>query len=222
MMKTPKIVVALCTSALISVPALAEVTLPRIIDSNMVLQRGQPVPIWGWAAPGERVKVEFNGQVRSVMTDKTGRWEVRLRSLKASATPAELVVAGDNQIVLTNVLVGEVWLCSGQSNMEKPIGAQSGQKPVPNYEVELANSDFPQIRLFKVEKEMAATPAKDVKSRGWFLCSSNSHETLKFSAAAYFFGRRISRELGVPAAQIYFCKFVEHQTEGWVRHSMLR
>jgi len=183
-------------------PVAAEVTLPRIIDHNMVLQRNQPVPIWGWAAPGERITVEFGGQARSTKTDKTGRWEVRLRSLKASAVPAQLVVAGENRIVLTNILVGEVWLCSGQSNMEKPIGEQSGQKPVPNYEQELANSDFPQIRFFKVEKEMAAVLTKDVKSRGWFLCNSNSHEVLKFSAAAYFFGRKIHLELGVPVGLV--------------------
>jgi sialate O-acetylesterase len=185
-----------------SVPALAEVSLPRIIDSNMVLQRGQSVPIWGWAAPGERVTVEFSSQTRSTRADKTGRWEVRLRSLKASAVPERMVVAGENRLVLTNILVGEVWLCSGQSNMEKPIGAQSGQKPVLNHEEELADSDYPQIRLFKVEKAMAAAPARDVNSRGWFLCSSNAHERLKFSAAAYFFGRKIHQELGVPVGLI--------------------
>jgi len=187
---------------LLRLPADAEVTLPRIIDSNMVLQRGQSVPIWGWATPGERVTVQFGSQNRSVKTDRSGRWEVRLPSLKASAVPAEMVVAGGNRIVLTNILVGEVWLCSGQSNMEKPIGTQSGQKPVPNYQQELAASDFPQIRLFKVEKRMAAGPAKDVNSKGWFLCNSNSHETLKFSAAAYFFGRKIHQELGVPIGLI--------------------
>lgn len=183
-------------------PVIAEVTVPRIIDHNMVLQRGQSVPIWGWAEPGERVTVEFGGQSKATKADKSGHWEVRLRSLKASSIPAKMVIAGQNRIVLSNILVGEVWLCSGQSNMEKPIGEQSGQKPVPNYEQELANSDYPQIRLFKVEKEMAAVPAKDVNSRGWFLCDSNSHESLKFSAAGYFFGRKIHQELGVPVGLI--------------------
>jgi rhamnogalacturonyl hydrolase YesR len=181
---------------------LADVSLPRILGSNMVLQRGQPVPVWGWAEPGESVTVQFGAQTKTTKADAAGRWQVRLGSLKASAVPADLVVAGGNRIVLTNVLVGEVWLCSGQSNMEKPIGEQPGQKPVPNYEQELASSDYPQIRLFKVEKEMAATPAKDVNSKGWFLSNSNSHQTLKFSAAAYFFGRRIHQELGVPIGLI--------------------
>src|SRR5262245_45893652 len=133
--------------------ALADVSLPRIIDSNMVLQRGQPVPIWGWAAPGERVTVQFGSQKKSAEADKAGRWEVRRGSLKASAVPSALIIAGANRIVLTNILVGEVWLCCGQSNIEKPIGEEPGQKPVPNYLQELADSDYPQIRLFKVEKE---------------------------------------------------------------------
>jgi sialate O-acetylesterase len=182
--------------------ALADVTLPRVIDSQMVLQRGQPVPIWGWAAPGERVTVEFAGQRKQVQAGADGHWQVRLGSLKASAVPAELIVAGTNRIVLTNILVGEVWLCSGQSNMEKPIGNQGGQRPVPNHIEELAASDYPLIRLFKVEKELAGTPQRDVKTRGWFLCNSNAHETLKFSAAGYFFGREIHRELNVPVGLI--------------------
>jgi len=156
-------------SALFTLQVQAEVTLPRVIDSNMVLQRGQPVPIWGWAEPGEEVRVEFGGQSKRTQADRTRRWEVRLRPLKASGRPADLVVTGVNRIVLTNILVGEVWLCSGQSNMEKPIGAQQGQRP-----------------------------QRDLKSRGWFLCNSNAHEALKFSAVAYFFGCDIHRELGVP------------------------
>jgi len=182
--------------------ALADVTLPRVIDSNMVLQRGQKVPIWGWAEAGERVTVEFGGQKKSAKADASGRWEVRLRSLKASSVPAAMTVAGANRIALTNILVGEVWLCSGQSNMEKPVGQQRGQRPVPNYEQELADSDYPLIRLFKVERQAAASPQQDVKSQGWFLCSSNAHETLKFSAAGYFFGRKIHRELNVPVGLI--------------------
>jgi sialate O-acetylesterase len=178
--------------------AFADVSLPWVIDSNMVLQRGQRLPIWGWAAPGERVTVEFAGKAQSTRASAKGQWQVKLAPLPASSQPAGMVITGANRLVLTNILVGEVWLCSGQSNMEKPIGQQPGQHPVPNHLEELAQSDYPHIRLFKAERIVAATPQQDVKSRGWLLCNSNSHETLKFSAAGYFFGRKLHRELGVP------------------------
>lgn len=178
-------------------PSQADVTLPHVLGDNMVLQRGQPVPVWGWAAPGEKVTVTFAGQRKSARTDTAGKWEVRLRSLKASAQPAEMKIAGANQIVLTNILVGEVWLCSGQSNMEKPLGAQPGQKPTQNYLQELAAADCPQIRLFKIDKKMSATPVKDINS-AWQTCRSNSLEQTKFSAVGYFFAREIQKHLNVP------------------------
>lgn len=180
----------------------ADVTLPSVIGDNMVLQQGRTTPVWGWAVPGEKVTVSFEGQLRKTTTDEWGRWQVRFRHLKASSVPAALVIQASNRIVLTNILVGEVWLCSGQSNMEKPVGTQRGQKPIPNYREELAESDLPQIRLFKVEKAVAALPEQDVKSSGWYLCNSNSHETLKFSAVGYFFGREIHLKVGVPVGLI--------------------
>ena len=195
-----RIAFALVLFGAVSIPFLtqAAITLPQVIDSNMVLQRGQPVPIWGWAAPGERVGIEFAGQKKSTKADSAGHWEVRLAKLEASSTSATMTISGADTVILTNILVGEVWLCSGQSNMEKPIGQQSGQKPVPNYQLELASGDdYPQIRLFKADRVMAAEPAKDVKGT-WTVCRSNSLEGMKFSAAAYFFAREIYKELNVP------------------------
>ena len=175
----------------------AAISLPHVLGDNMVLQRGQPVPVWGWAAGGERVTVEFAGQKKSATADDTGHWQVKLRSLKASAQPANMKISGANQITLTNILVGEVWLCSGQSNMEKPIGTQPGQKPTQNYLQELAAGNCPQIRLFRVEPKMSLEPVKDVNS-SWYACSSNSLEETKFSAVGYFFAREIQKELNVP------------------------
>ena len=180
-----------------ALPSKADVTLPHVFGDNMVLQRSQPVPVWGWAAPGEQVTVEFAGQRKSVTTDRDGKWEARLRSLKASAQPAEMKITGANQILLTNILVGEVWLCSGQSNMEKPLGTRPGQKPTRNYLQELAAGDCPQIRLFLIKPAMSDTPVKDIKS-DWHVCSSNSLEQFKFSAVGYFFAREIQKELNVP------------------------
>ena len=202
-MKHPKTLATTLLAFLLSAATMkADITLPAVLGSNMVLQRGQKVPIWGWAAPGERVRVEFGGQTRSAKADTAGRWEVRLGAMKASDVPSNLVVEGANRIVLTNIVVGEVWLCSGQSNMEKPIGQQPGQRPVLNHEKELAGSDYPGIRLFRVNAATGVSPVRDVKSLGWHLCNSNSNEKLRFSAAAYFFGRELHRELGVPVGLI--------------------
>ena len=190
--------VVCCFAAVVVLPATAAVTLPAVLNQNMVLQRGQPVPVWGWAAPGEKVSVEFAGQKKSAKTDAAGRWEVRLGKLTTSATPAAMTITGSDTVTLTNILVGEVWLCSGQSNMEKPIGSKPGQKPVPNHQQELATGDaYPNIRLFKADRVIASEPMSDVKGT-WAVCSSNSLEGIKFSAAAFFFAREICNELNVP------------------------
>jgi sialate O-acetylesterase len=139
--------------------------LASIFGDNMVLQQNLPVPVWGWAAPGTAVTVTFSGQKKSTHADVNGRWEIRLNKLKASSVPEDLMVevveSGERKAFksCTNILVGEVWLASGQSNMEKPIGRQRGQKPVFNAEQELAAADnYPNIRLFQVEKSLSATP----------------------------------------------------------------
>jgi sialate O-acetylesterase len=175
--------------------ARAEVTLPHIFGSNMVLQREKPLFVWGWAAPGEAVGVKFAEQERHTFADDKGYWQVKLQPLKASSEAAQMSI---NSLILTNILVGEVWLCSGQSNMEKPIGEQRGQKPVKNFAEELKTGDqYPEIRLFKAEKVLASTPAKDVKG-AWQVCSSNSLETMRFSAVGYFFARELEPHIKVP------------------------
>jgi sialate O-acetylesterase len=192
-----------CLALLLAASQIAQaITLPNIIGSNMVLQRGQPVPIWGWASPGEKVTVEFAGQKRTATTDATGRWEVRLKSLKASSAPADLTITGADKLTLTNILVGEVWLCSGQSNMEKPIGDQPGQKPTRNYREELSSGNqFPKIRFFKATKTALPQPTNNVKG-SWSVCSSNSLGAVKLTAVGYFFGRDLHTNLNVPIGLI--------------------
>ena len=194
---------AVAPEAQFSVAVPSALQLPSLFGDNMVLQQNQRVPVWGWSQPGTEVTVTFAGQVKHARAGSDGRWEVRLNPLKASSQPADLVIASGETETFTNILVGEVWLCSGQSNMEKPVGKQPGQKPCLNSEQELAAADFPEIRLFKAHTALAAVPQKDVaKPSGWQVCNSNSLEAIKFSAAGYFFGREIHNQLKVPVGLV--------------------
>ena len=186
-----------------NVSARAELNLPAIFGDNMVLQQQMAVPVWGWAAPNTKVTVTFAGQTKSTQAGADGKWLVKLGKLKATFTPQTLVVSAGDTKTFTNVLVGEVWLGSGQSNMEKPIGLQRGQRPTLNAEQELAAANYPNIRIFKIEKMLSATPRTALeKFYGWQECSSNSLNTVSFSAAAYFFGREIHTNLNVPVGLI--------------------
>jgi sialate O-acetylesterase len=177
--------------------------LPAIFGDNMVLQQQQAVPIWGWSVPGAAVVVKFAGQSKSTHANKDGHWLVKLGKLKASFTPQSLVIESGETKIYTNILIGEVWLCSGQSNMEKPIGNQPGQKPCFNAPEELAAANYPNLRLFKVEKTLSPKPLDDLKQFAtWRSCDSNALEKIKFSAAGYFFGREIHTNLNVPVGLV--------------------
>ena len=149
------------------------------------------------------VTVKFAGQTKSTRADASGKWLVKLGRLKASFAPQTLVVESGGTNTFTNILVGEVWLASGQSNMEKPINKQPGQRPTFNAEAELAAANYPNLRIFQVEKTLSATPLDDVKKfYSWRECSSNSLDSTHFSAAAYFFGREIHTNLNVPVGLV--------------------
>jgi sialate O-acetylesterase len=188
--------------AAICAPASAAVRLPAIISDHMVLQRGAEVPVWGRADPGEKVTVRFGSQNKSTKAGADGRWKTTLNLQDKTATAATLLVKGDkNEIKVDDVLVGEVWLASGQSNMEKPLGEKQGQKPTFNYEKELAAANYPDIRFFKVKRKKARQPAEDVEGV-WVRCSPETLASTQFSAAAYFFGQRLHTELGTPVGLI--------------------
>ncbi len=177
---------------MVGLPAAADVKLPAIISDNMVLQADLKDPIWGWAEPGEKVTVAVAGQTASAAADKDGRWEVRLGPIKAGG-PLEMTVAGKNTLTVKNILVGEVWVCSGQSNMEFGLkGANNGMQ-----EVEAAK--VPKIRLFRVEKATSREPLKDCKGQ-WMECTPETAGG--FSAVAYFFGRDLQKVLDVPVGLI--------------------
>jgi sialate O-acetylesterase len=187
------LVTLLFVSLFIVAPAPADVTLPRILDNNMVLQRNMPLPIWGWAAPGEEVTVSIAGQKVSAKADALGHWQLKLAPLTASSKPLEMKVAGKNTITLTNILVGEVWVCSGQSNMGLSVSQ------VQNADKELAGADQPFIRLFEAPKVVSPRPTSDIYGR-WQPCTP---QTVKgFTAAGYFFGLELQKKLDVPIGLI--------------------
>lgn len=174
--------------------SFAQLKLPKVIASNMVLQRNQPVPIWGWAKPNEMVTVSFKGQQMKTLSDANGYWKVMLSSLSASNEPAEMVISASNTISLTNILVGEVWLVSGQSNMEYPMkhNYAKPRRSVDSTTLELS-SIYPEIRLFKVEKVLSDT----LTTTGWNECT-DSKVIGDFSAIGYYFARNLTKELKVP------------------------
>ena len=195
--------------ALLPLTSALALELPHIFGDHMVLQAGLPVPVWGTAEPGDTVAVEFAGQRVSATADASGRWRVDLAPLPASSEPRALVVSSNRKSEIqnrkfTDVLVGEVWLCSGQSNMDKPLGEKKGQLPVFDADAEIRAATFPQIRLFKVERAKSNTPASDLQGQ-WVVCGPDTVDAVKFSAAGYFFGRALHRELRQPVGLIHSC-----------------
>ena len=151
-----KIVLAALAATFTTAIAMADVKLPAIISNHMVLQRGKPVPIWGWADPGEEVTATIAGQTKTTRAAANGAWKVQFKSLRAGG-PHTLTVKGKNEIVVADVLVGEVWLGSGQSNMAQP--AQEAR----DFATTKAASDQPMIRMFKVESGGATNALTDCK-----------------------------------------------------------
>jgi sialate O-acetylesterase len=177
-------------------PAVAAVTLPAVIDNHMVVQRDVPLPIWGYADAGEKVSVTFRGETKKTRADGEGRWRVTLPAAEADGKPQQMTIAGTNQIVLSDILVGEVWLGSGQSNMEWSVGQSfAGRRAIGE-----ANN-HPAIRLLHVKRVKAGSPARDIQpTRRWSVSSNSS--VPGFSAALYYFGLRIQAELRVPVGLI--------------------
>lgn len=192
--------------------ARADVVLPAIFADHLVLQQGRELPLWGWADPAERVVVTFKGATASATADAEGRWRVTLPAQESDAAGGQLVFEGKNRVVLSDVVVGEVWLCSGQSNMEWPVSKSR------DAEAETAAANYPAIRQFTVKRTIAELPAQSVDGQ-WAVCSP---ETVgKFTAVGYFFARDIHRKLGVPVGLIH-SSWGGTPIESWMSEAKLK
>jgi sialate O-acetylesterase len=191
-------------------PALADVKLPSIFGSHMVLQRGQNNRVWGWAEPGEEVKVAIADQTKATKAGDDGRWTVQLDPLAAGG-PHQLTIAGKNTLALDDVLVGEVWLCSGQSNMQFAVSnANDG-------DLEKLSAKYPQIRLISVPQVGTQEPQDNFVGQ-WQVCSPDT--VGEFSAVGFFFGRQLHQTLGVPVGLIDN-SWGGSACEAWVKRDLL-
>jgi sialate O-acetylesterase len=191
--------------------AQAEIKLPAIIGDNMVLQQKQTNPLWGWDTPGTEVTVKFAGQTKTAKAGADGKWTVKLDGVPANAKPATISIQGTTKKVVKNVLVGEVWVCSGQSNMQWSVNA------CWDADLDIATAKYPNIRLISVPQVGTQEPQQDFKG-AWKECSP---ETVgSFSAVGYFYGKVLHRMLDVPVGLINNA-WGGSAAEAWVRRDVL-
>ena len=203
-MKFLKLISALM-AVFLPVAALADVKMPSIFSDNMMLQQATSVKIFGKADAGEKITVKASwGAENSATAAADGKWELYLDTPAASSVPQSLEIKGESCTErIENVLIGEVWLCTGQSNMEFPVcrqGDGSWATGMLGEEAELADSDYPEIRLFQVSHQLAPDGGKDDVEGKWTVC--NAGDLYDFSAVAYVFGKRLHKELGVPVGLV--------------------
>lgn len=186
-----KITTALLSILLVST-VKAEIKLPDLVGSNMVLQRGKELKLWGYGKAGEKVTLSFAGKTHHSVTAENGKWTINAPALKAGG-PYSMQIQGENKIILNNILIGDVWICSGQSNME--FNLQDALRA----EQEIKTAAHPQIRLYNVDKTIALKPQENSKG-SWQNCTAESARY--FPAIGYFFGRRITTDTGIPIGLI--------------------
>ncbi len=196
---------------------MADVKPSSLFSDHMVLQSGMQVPIWGTADPGERVTVKLNEQEQSTTTAADGRWMVRLTNLKPGG-PYEMILTGHNTITVRDVLVGEVWLGSGQSNMAFTVSkARAYYAGVTNEEQEIAAANYPLIRMFTAKTAKTYTPQNSVEGE-WLIC--NPENVPGFSAVGYFFARDLQKEIKTPVG-ILTLAFGASTAESWIRRETM-
>ncbi len=190
-----KLFITLCFSLLLFGTANAQIKLPKLVRDSMVLQRDMKINIWGWASKGEKVTVKFNGKTYKTKTAANGKWMLQLASTKAGG-PYTMEISGKNKIRLHDILIGDVWFCSGQSNMVHQMKLHSVKYPD-----EIANANFPEIRQFWVPNVTNLQEPQDDLSFGYWK-SANPQDVLDFSAVAYFFAKALYEKYPVPIGLI--------------------
>ena len=219
-MKTRSLAAILCAMLFLAVSARAEVKPAALFSDHMVLQSGMIVPVWGTADPDEKVTVKIAGQTKSVAADPTGKWMVKLAKLK-SGGPFTMTIAGSKggaPLTINDVLVGEVWLGSGQSNMVFNV-SNTGHRPygLLDEKEEIAAANYPQVRMFTVADTKSLTPQTDVKGE-WKVCSPET--VADFSAIGYLFARDLNQQLKVPVGVI-LSAYGASTAEAWVPREAL-
>ena len=206
------LIVTLLLLWLIPIDARADVRLPAIIGNGMVLQRAMSLTLWGWADPGEAVKIDFRGNTVRKVAGSDGTWSAKLPP-QTPGGPFQLKIAGRNRITIEDVLVGDVWIASGQSNMEFTVAESDHAKE------DMAGPHSGQLRLFLTDRQTALTPAPDVKSEGWQHATPRS--VGRFSAIAFLFGRALEKRYHVPIGLLGASWGATH-IESWMSADMLR
>ena len=195
-----------------SMTAYSQVEVADIFSDNMVLQQGVPIPVWGNAKPGEKIRVQLNGDKAETVTDKNGQWRVSLKAQKASAKGSQLAVIGSTKIQFKNVLIGEVWMASGQSNMEWKL--KQCVKNLPALKSDLDKADFPQIRYRAIKvKEQLQRQTRINDKQQWQVC--NPQTAANFSGVAFYFARKLYAELKVQIG-IIECAWGGHPIEPFI------
>ncbi len=192
---------------LVNAAAFGQIRLARLFSDHVVLQRQKPIPVWGWANPRETVQATLAGQTQRAKADASGKWTITFTPLEAGGPHTLSVTAKSGNTQIRDVLIGEVWLCSGQSNMEFAV------KQADNFAAEKKNANFPQIRHFRVDHELALTPQTELKAGEWKIASS---ETVgDFSAVGFFFARELYQKLNIPIGLVH-SSWGGSQIEGWI------
>jgi len=209
--------ILICCLLIASICVRAEVSLNSLFSDHMIVQKGAAVPVWGTAGEGEKVTVRFNGQTVSTVAMK-GKWMIRLLPMDYQLTPLTMKVSGINTIIINDILVGEIWLCSGQSNMERQLGPRPPQPLITDWEKERDAANYPLIREYYVPLKYSDSKTADAQS-SWTVCSPKT--VPDFSAIGYLFARNLFLQLKVPVG-ILFSAFGGTPAEDWISETALK